>query len=128
MAWHLFVTGPWQLSERPDQLLEQAFALFDKYPDFPYLVLLSNDDMDMRDRSSAPGAPWKVKDGYYIPERPDATAVFVLARRARSCWKRAGTKRCEPSQTPSVRKARPGLSPPLVTMNRHSSSRHSRAA
>ena len=83
MAWHLFVTGPWQLGERPDQLLEQAFALFDKYPDLPYLVLLSNDDMDMRDRSSAPGTPWKVKDGYYIPERPDATAVFVLARRER---------------------------------------------
>lgn len=83
MAWHLFVTGPWQISERPDQLLEQAFALFDKYPDLPYLVLLSSDDMDMRDRSSAPGTPWQVKDGYYIPERPDASAVFVLARRER---------------------------------------------
>lgn len=83
MAWHLFVTGPWQLSERPDQLLEQAFALFDKYPDLPYVVLLSNDDMDSRDSTRLPGTPTLVKDGYYIPERPDATAVFVLARRER---------------------------------------------
>lgn len=83
MAWHLFVTGPWQLSERPDQLLEQAFALFDKYPDLPYLVLLANDDMDSRESSRLPGTPMLVNDGYYIPERPDATAVFVLARRER---------------------------------------------
>lgn len=83
MAWHLFVTGPWQLSERPDQLLEQAFALFDKYPDLPYVVLLSNDDMDSRDSTRPPGTPTLIKDGYYIPERPDATAVFVLARRER---------------------------------------------
>ena len=83
MAWHLFVTGPWQLGERPDQLLEQAFAFFDKYPDLPYLVLLSNDDMAARESTSLPGAPSIVNDGYYIPERPDATAVFVLARRER---------------------------------------------
>lgn len=83
MAWHLFVTGPWQLSERPDQLLEQAFALFDKYPDLPYLVLLSTDDMAVRDRTRLPGTPSLVQDGYYIPERPDASAVFVLARRER---------------------------------------------
>lgn len=83
MAWHLFVTGPWQLSERPDQLLEQAFALFDKYPDLPYVVLLSNDDMAVRNSIRVPGTPRLVNDGYYIPERPDATAVFLLARRER---------------------------------------------
>ncbi|PQO97391.1 hypothetical protein C5614_14700 [Massilia phosphatilytica] len=83
MAWHLFVTGPWQLSERPDQLLEQAFSLFDKYPDLPYLVLTSADDMASRNRTRLPGTPRLVKDGYYIPERPDASAVFVLARRER---------------------------------------------
>jgi len=83
MAWHLFVTGPWQLSERPDQLLEQAFALFDKYPDLPYLVLLSTDDMALRESGGLPSAPSIVNDGYYIPERPDASAVFVLARRER---------------------------------------------
>jgi hypothetical protein len=83
MAWHLFVTGPWELGERPDQLLEQAFALFDKYPDLPYLVLLSSDDMTLRDGARRPGTPMLVNDGYYIPERPDASAVFVLARRER---------------------------------------------
>jgi hypothetical protein len=83
MAWHLFVTGPWRLGERPDLLLEQVFALFDKYPDLPYLVLTANDDMAARESTSLPGAPSIVNDGYYIPERPDATAVFVLARRER---------------------------------------------
>jgi hypothetical protein len=83
MAWHLFVTGPWRLGERPDQLLEQAFELFDKYPDLPYVVLLSNDDMAVRNSIRVPGTPRLVKDGYYIPERPDATAVFLLARRER---------------------------------------------
>jgi hypothetical protein len=83
MAWHLFVTGPWELGERPDQLLEQAFALFDKYPDLPYLVLMSSDNMAVREANSLPGTPPIVNDGYYIPERPDATAVFVLARRER---------------------------------------------
>ena len=83
MAWHLFVTGPWQLGERPDRLLEQAFALFDAYPDLPYLVLVSADDMMNRDDDRTPGAPSRVKDGYYIPERPDASAVLVLARRER---------------------------------------------
>jgi hypothetical protein len=83
MAWHLFVTGPWQLSERPDKLLEQAFELFDKYSDLPYLVLLSNDDMSVRDGTRIRGTPTLIKDGYYIPARPDAAAVFVLARRER---------------------------------------------
>jgi hypothetical protein len=46
-------------------------------------VLLSNDDMATRDSNRRPGTPTLVKDGYYIPERPDATAVFVLARRER---------------------------------------------
>jgi hypothetical protein len=83
LYWHLFVTGPWQLSERPDQLLEKVFALFDTYPDLPYVVLLASDDMDWRNSTRLPGTPELVKDGHYIPERPDATAVFVLARRER---------------------------------------------
>ena len=83
MAWHLFVTGPWQLSERPDQLLEQVFAFFDAHPDLPYAVLLANDSAILRDRDLPSGAPRLVKDGYYIPEMPDSAAVFVLARRER---------------------------------------------
>ena len=83
MAWHLFVTGPWQLAERPDQLLEQAFAFFDAHPDLPYLVLLSADDAADRGYMQVPGSPPLVSDGYYIPEYSDASAVFVLARRER---------------------------------------------
>lgn len=83
MAWHLFVTGQWQLSERPDGLLEQVFAFFDAHPDLPYLVLLSDDSSATRDGTRAPGTPSLIKDGYYIPAMPDATAVFVLARRER---------------------------------------------
>jgi len=83
MAWHLFTTGPWQLGERPDQLLEQAFAFFDAHPDLPYLVLLADDSSATRDSSLPISAPPIVKDGYYIPDMPDSTAVFVLARRER---------------------------------------------
>jgi hypothetical protein len=83
MAWHLFINGPWQLEERPDRILEQVFAFFDTYPDVPYIVLSAYDGMGVREHFSARGAPPLVKDGYYIPEMPDAAAVFVLARRER---------------------------------------------
>lgn len=83
MAWHLFVTGPWRLEERPDQLLEQAFTLFDTYPDLPYLVLLTTEDEIDRDRAQPPGMASRIQTGYYIPEYPDTSAVFILARRER---------------------------------------------
>lgn len=83
MAWHLFVTGQWQLSERPDQLLEQVFAFFDTHPDLPYVVLLADDSSATRDGDLPPGAPPLIRNGYYIPDMPDSTAVFVLARRER---------------------------------------------
>jgi hypothetical protein len=83
MAWHLFVTGPWQLSERPDQLLEQVFAFFDAHPELPYVVLLADDSSATRDSGLPTNAPRIIRDGYYIPEMPDSTAVFVLARRER---------------------------------------------
>ena len=83
MAWHLFVTGPWELEERPDKLLEQAFALFDTYPDLPYLVLLTTEDEIDRDEAQPPGMASRIQTGYYIPEYPDTSAVFVLARRER---------------------------------------------
>jgi hypothetical protein len=83
MAWHLFAIGPWQLSERPDQLLEQAFAFFDAHPDLPYLVLVSMDSDADRDDGQATGKERRVRDGYYLPEYIDASAVFVLARRER---------------------------------------------
>lgn len=83
MAWHLFVTGPWRLDEHPDRLLEDVFDFFDAHPDLPYLVLLADDSTATRDSTQPPGAPQLVVDGFYIPEMPDSTAVFVLARRER---------------------------------------------
>ena len=83
MAWHLFVTGKWRLSERPDDLLEEAFAMFDAHPDLPYVVLLGADSMALRELDRGKDMPEVLKDGYYIPEMSDATAVFVLARRER---------------------------------------------
>lgn len=83
MAWHLFVTAPWQLSERPDRLLEKVFDFFDEHPDLPYAVLMSEDSMGTRDSFLPTGMPSLVKDGYYIPEMPDSSAVIVLARRER---------------------------------------------
>lgn len=83
MAWHLFVTGPWRLEERPDQLLAQAFAIFDTYPDLPYIVLLTTEDEIDREQAQPPGTPERIRTGYYIPEYLDTSAVFVLARRER---------------------------------------------
>lgn len=83
MAWHLFVTAPWHLAETPDQLLEEVFAFFDAHPDIPYVILLSEDSLGTRDLLNLRDAPPLVRNGYYIPEMPDASAVFVLARRER---------------------------------------------
>ena len=83
MAWHLFVAGPRRFDERPDRILEEVFAFFDSNPDVPYVVLNSNDDMYFRDLFRAPGSPPLVKDGNYIPEMPDSSALLVLARRER---------------------------------------------
>ena len=83
MAWHLFVTGTWQLGEHPDRLLERVFAFFDAHPDLPYVVLLADDSSATRHALRDPKSPPIIKDGFYIPEMPDSTAVFVLARRER---------------------------------------------
>lgn len=83
MAWHLFVIGPRRLAEHPDRILEDVFAFFDANPDVPYVVLNSDDGMGPRDSYRPKGAPELLKDGYYIPEMPDASALFVLARRER---------------------------------------------
>jgi hypothetical protein len=83
MAWHLFVTEDGMLSDRPDNLLEAAFKIFDKYPDLPLLFISCSDTTGVRDRKRAPGTPPLLRNGRYLPERPDSTAVFVLARRDR---------------------------------------------
>jgi hypothetical protein len=83
MAWHLFVVGPRRFAERPDRILDDVFAFFDAHPDVPYIVLNSDDGMGQRDSFATSGSPSLVRNGHYIPEMPDASALFVLARRER---------------------------------------------
>ncbi len=83
LHWHLFASGPRRLSEHPDRILEDVFAFFDAHPDVPYIVLNSEDSMPTRDLYSADNSPPLTHDGRYIPEMPDASALFVLARRER---------------------------------------------
>jgi hypothetical protein len=83
MSAHFLVTTGWELSERPDQLLERIFAFFDTHSEVPYIVLIASDGSALRDGDLLPGSEPLVKTGYIIPELPDTTAVFVLARRER---------------------------------------------
>ena len=83
MHWHLFVAGPRRFEEHPEHILEDVFAFFDTHPDVPYIILNSHDGMEPRDINRSPNTPELLKDGYYIPEMPDASALFVLARRER---------------------------------------------
>ena len=78
---HLFSIASWKLDEHPDDLLNEVFAFFDAHPDVPYVVVHSEDSVGTRDGNRKPGEDRKLKDGYYIPDMPDATAVFILARR-----------------------------------------------
>ncbi|MBB5616498.1 DUF2875 family protein, partial [Janthinobacterium sp. S3M3] len=83
MTWHLFVVGPRRFDEHPDHILEDIFAFFDANPDVPYIVLNSEDSMATRHAARLPDSPDLLKNGRYIPEMPDASALFVLARRER---------------------------------------------
>nr|WP_314627374.1 DUF2875 family protein [uncultured Janthinobacterium sp.] len=83
LPMHLFSVASWKLDERPDQLLVDVFDFFDKHPDVPYVALHSEDSVGTRDGNRKPGTARKLINGYFIPEMPDATAVFILARRER---------------------------------------------
>lgn len=83
LHWHLFIAGPRRFSEYPDRIVEDVFAFFDANPDPPYIVLNSVDSIYARDLYRPDGSPTLVKDGQYVPEMPDASALFVLARRER---------------------------------------------
>ena len=83
MAFHLFVIGPRRFSEQPDRIIEDVFAFFDAHPDVPYIVLASEESMGTRDINRAHGTPPLLKDGHYVTEMPDASALLVLARRER---------------------------------------------
>ena len=83
MQFHLFVAGPRRFDERPDRILEDVFAFFDAHPDIPYIVLNSDDDMHTRNLNRSPGTPPLSINGNVVPAMPDASALFVLARRER---------------------------------------------
>ena len=82
LHWHLFAAGPRRLSEYPDHILEDVFAFFDANADVPYIVLNSEDSMSTRDLYRPDDSPSLVRNGYYIPEMPDASALFVLDRKS----------------------------------------------
>lgn len=83
LSWHLFVVGPRRLGEHPDRILEDVFAFFDAHPDVPYILLNSEDSLGTRDSKKPDGATRLLRDGHYVTEKPDASAVLVLARRER---------------------------------------------
>jgi hypothetical protein len=83
MGSHLFVVGLRRFEDRPDRILEDIFDFFDANPDIPYVIFNSDDGMDVRNMSVADGAPNLVREGYYVPEMPDASTLFLLARRER---------------------------------------------
>ncbi|MES2114067.1 MAG: DUF2875 family protein [Pseudomonadota bacterium] len=81
MPTHLFVIGPHRFDERPDRILDEIFAFFDANPDIPYVVFNADDSITRRNMF----APHRElnQDGYYVPAMPDASTLFVLARRER---------------------------------------------
>lgn len=82
MAWHLFSIASWKLDEHPDQLLIDVFDFFDKHPDVPYVVLHSEDRVGTRDVTGNRIFGKEIgKQFIHSGYSPDATAVFILARR-----------------------------------------------
>jgi len=70
-----------ELSERPDRIVEKIFNFFDEHPTVPYVILASSDSTSLRSEHGTPAK--SLEDGWYAPEKPNASVVFVLARRER---------------------------------------------
>ncbi|MYN10958.1 type VI lipase adapter Tla3 domain-containing protein [Pseudoduganella aquatica] len=83
MITHLFVIADRELSERPDRIVGRIFEFFDKNPDVPYVVLTSEDSTSTRIMYSQLRTDRIRKDEYSVPEMPDSSALFILARRER---------------------------------------------
>jgi hypothetical protein len=82
MAQHRFAVAERQHAA-PDRILEHAFALFDQYPELPYVVVFADNSLARRERGRGNKAVDPVGDGYHLPAIPDAVAVLVLGRRDR---------------------------------------------
>lgn len=83
LGWTLFVSAGWMEEERPDRLVEKAFAFFDEHPDVPYIVLSSSDGLYLRNKFAPKGTAPLIRDGHYVPEMPDSSVLMVLVRRER---------------------------------------------
>jgi hypothetical protein len=78
---HMPVLAHRELSEHPDRIVERIFDFFDQNPTVPYVILASEDSSSLRASYATPRQI--MPDGWYVPEMPDTSAVFVLARRDR---------------------------------------------
>lgn len=78
---HILVLADRELSDRPDRILEKVFDFFDRNPDAPFIVLGAGDNTYVRTLTASPKP--RLTTGYSIPDMPDASAAFVIARRER---------------------------------------------
>ncbi|MBV7539265.1 DUF2875 family protein [Duganella sp. sic0402] len=78
---HILILAGRELSERPDHILEKIFIFFDQHPSVPFIVLGSADSTYVRTDTVLPHGV--ITTGHSVPEMPDASAVFVIARRER---------------------------------------------
>jgi len=78
---HMLVLAHRELSEQPDRVIEKIFRFFDQNPSVPFIVLGAGDSTYVRTETVSPSR--SMTTGYYVPEMPDASAVFVIARRER---------------------------------------------
>lgn len=78
---HILVLADRELSERPDRILEKIFDFFDRNKDVPFIVLGAADSTYVRTHTTMPKR--RLTTGYSVPDMPDASVVFVIARRER---------------------------------------------
>lgn len=78
---HILILAGRKLSERPDRILAEIFKFFDQNPSVPFIVLGSADSTYTRTDTVTPRRV--ITTGHYAPDMPDASAVFVIARRER---------------------------------------------
>jgi len=88
MAQHRFAIAEHRHAA-PERILEHAFALFDNYPELPYVVVFADNSLARRERGRGKAAVDLAADGYHLPAIPDAVAVLVLGRRDRVAALRA---------------------------------------
>lgn len=78
---HILILAGRELSERPDRILEKIFNFFDHNPSVPFIVLGSADSTYVRTDTVWPHGV--ITTGHHVPDMPDASTVFVIARRER---------------------------------------------